>query len=483
MSDEFDAVVSRVRERVSPSETERERLQRAAATVMERAREAVADLPVDAEVLQVGSTARGTWTAGDRDVDVFVAFPPDLERSELEAYGLEVGHAVLPEGHEEYAEHPYVVGAVDGYAVDLVPCYAVDDATAIQSAVDRTPFHTRYLATRLDDELAGEVRVTKQFLKGIGVYGSDLRTRGFSGYLTELLTVEYGGFREFVAAAADWHPPVRFDPEAHGTTEFDDPLVVVDPTDPDRNVAAVCSADNVARLQHYARALLSDPRESLFEPSEPAAYGAEAVTAAVKRRGTTPVAVRFARPDVVEDQLWPQLRKSLTGLTEELDRRGFDVFRSTALATDSAGGSDNPHATDSAGGSDNPHATDGADADLAGAAALLVELSVAERPAVERHEGPPVHVREHASGFYDTYADDPDVAGPYIDGDRYVVERPREFQRVEAFLDSDALLSVRLGPHVESALEDGYEVLVGSDIATLADTFGVDLAAYFEPNP
>jgi len=466
MSEEFDAVVSRVRERVSPDDGERERLQRAAATVMERAREAVADLPVEAEVLQVGSTARGTWTAGDRDVDVFVAFSPELERSELEEYGLAVGHAVLPEGHEEYAEHPYVVGEVDDYAVDLVPCYAVADATAIQSAVDRTPFHTRYLADRLDDELAGAVRVTKQFLKGIGVYGSDLRTRGFSGYLTELLVVEYGGFQAFVEAVTDWQPPVRFDPETYGTTAFDDPLVVVDPTDPERNVAAVCSAANVARLQHYARELLTDPRESLFEPSEPRGYEAEQVAAAVERRGTTPVAVRFARPDVVDDQLWPQLRKSLSGLTDALDRRGFDVFRSTSLASD--------------GETDSESETDGEDA---GTAVLLVELSVAKRPAIERHEGPPVHVREHATGFYDAYADDPDVAGPYIEGDRYVVERTREFRTAEAFVDSDALLDVRLGPHVESALEDGYTVLAGDDIATLADEFGGDLAAYFEPRP
>ncbi|WP_324665138.1 CCA tRNA nucleotidyltransferase [Haloarcula sediminis] len=472
MSDEFDAVVSRVRERVTPDDGERERLQQAAATVMERAREAVADLPVEAEVLQVGSTARGTWTAGDRDVDVFVAFPPELARSELEEYGLAVGHAVLPDGHEEYAEHPYVVGEVDGYAVDLVPCYAVESATDIQSAVDRTPFHTRYLASRLDDDLAGEVQVTKQFLKGIGVYGSDLRTRGFSGYLTELLAVEYGGFRAFVEAATDWHPPVRFDPEDHGTTEFDDPLVVVDPTDPDRNVAAVCAPENVARLQHYARELLADPRASLFEASEPTAYDAERVAATVERRSTTPVAVRFDRPDVVDDQLWPQLRKSLVGLTEELDRRGFDVFRSTALATDAASGVDTPQATDG----DSAEQTNGD-------AVLLVELSVAQRPAVERHEGPPVHVREHATGFYDTYADDPDVAGPFIEGDRYVVERPREFRTAEAFLDSDALLDVRLGPHVASALESGYEVLVGRDIATLADAFGADLADYFEPKP
>jgi len=34
----------------------------------------------------------------------------------------------------------------------------------------------------------------KQFMKGIGVYGSELRRRGFSGYLTELLVINYGSF-------------------------------------------------------------------------------------------------------------------------------------------------------------------------------------------------------------------------------------------------------------------------------------------------
>ena len=465
MSDEFDAVVEQVHERVSPDAEERERLQRAAEMVRERASEAIVELPVEADVVQVGSTARGTWTAGDRDVDIFVAFPPDLSREQLEKYGLEVGHTVLPEGREEYAEHPYVVGECEGYAVDLVPCYAVEDATAIQSAVDRTPFHTRYLEARLDDNLASAVRVTKQFMKGIGVYGSDLRTRGFSGYLTELLVLEYGGFRGLITAVADWRPPVRFDPEDHGTVEFDDPLVVVDPTDPERNVAAVCGAENVARFQHYARDLLETPRTELFEANEQAAYDAEMVADAVERRGTAPVGVRFDAPDIVEDQLWPQLRKSLDGLTEELERRGFDVIRSAAFASELA------------------DSTGSASKDANGDAVLLAELAVAQRPAIERHEGPPVHVRQHATSFYETYAEDSEVAGPYIDGGRYVVERPREFESAEEFLESDALFDVRLGPHVESSLEMGYDVLVGTEIEELADDFGVELADYFEPKP
>ncbi|MFC7193562.1 CCA tRNA nucleotidyltransferase [Halosimplex aquaticum] len=455
MSDEFGAVVERVRERVEPDAAERERLERVADDLRERARAAIADLPVDAEVIQVGSTARDTWLAGDRDIDLFVSFPPEIDREDLESYGLDVGHAVLPEGHEEYAEHPYVKGTRDGFEVDLVPCYAVEDATEIQSAVDRTPFHTEYLAERIDAALASEVRVAKQFLTGIGVYGSDLRTRGFSGYLTELLVHEYGGFRAFAEAAANWHPPVEFDPEDHGRETFDDPLVVIDPTDPERNVAAVCSAEAVARLQHYARDLLDSPREELFYPAEPEPLGADGVREAFERRGTTPVALRFDAPDVVDDQLYPQLDRSLGGVTSELDRRGFDVLRAAAWADETV--------------------------------VLLAELEVAERPAVERHEGPPVHVRDHAAGFYEAYADDDPEAdgtyGPFLDGERYVVERPREFETAVEFLESDAVFDVALGAHVESAMESGYAVLAGEDVSALAGEFGVEFARYLDPRP
>jgi tRNA nucleotidyltransferase (CCA-adding enzyme) len=118
---------------------------------------------------------------------------------------------------------------------------------------------------------------------------------------------------------------------------------------------------------------------------------------------------------------------------------------------------------------------------------LLFELAVAERPAVERHEGPPVHVREHATGFYEKYTDeggplDPPY-GPFVDGERYVVERAREFTSAPALLESDAVFDMALGAHVESALENGYEVLVGEAVATLAADFGVELAAYVDPEP
>jgi tRNA nucleotidyltransferase (CCA-adding enzyme) len=445
----FESVVEGVRDRVVPDESEVRALEAAVEELTERAEAAIEAIPVDADTTLVGSTARGTWLAGDRDIDLFVRFPPGLDRADLERYGLEVGHAVLPDGHEEFAEHPYVKGELRGFDVDCVPCYAVESATEIGSAVDRTPFHTSYLEGRIDP-LADEVRVAKAFLSAIGAYGSDLRTKGFSGFLTELLVLEYGGFRPFVEAAADWNPPIRLDPADHGTVAFDDPLVVIDPTDPERNVAAVCSPRNVARLVHHARGLLGDPRPERFERREPDPLSPAEVRSRLDERGTSPVAVRFEAPAIVDDQLYPQLEKSLDGIEGALDRAGFRPLRSARFAAEDA--------------------------------VLLVECAVPELSAVVRHEGPPVGVREHAEGFYATYRTE-DVTGPFIDeSGRYVVERARE-ARTPAELVEAELFDVSLGRHVESALSEDYELLAGTELATLAEQFGVELASYFEPEP
>ena len=448
--DAFERTLAAVRDRIVPDADEYRALERVTEVLLDRTRAAVDDVCPDADVRLAGSTARDTWISGERDVDIFVRFPPELDRETLERHGLAIGHAVLPDGVEEYAEHPYVTGEYDGFDVDLVPCYRLESATDIRSSVDRTPFHTAYVVDRLDEETAEEVRYTKAFMDAIGVYGSDLRTRGFSGYLTELLVLEYGDFRALCAAAADWQPPIRLDPADHASATFSDPLVVIDPTDPERNVAAVCSAASVARLQHHARALLADPQPSLFDHDDPGPITPAALESHLERRGTTAFAIRFPAPDLVDDQLYPQLERSRWGLIDELDRRGFDVCRSAAFADETA--------------------------------VLLVELAVAERPTIERHVGPPVAVRAHAEGFFDAYADDPDVYGPFLDEDRYVVEREREFTSARAILEGETLLDVRLGTHVETALESDYDVLVDDELTALVDEFGRELTRYFEPH-
>ena len=95
---------------------------------------------------------------------------------------------------EKYAEHPYVNATIEGLDLDLVPCYQVESATMIQSAVDRTPFHNRYISSRIG-LFTDDVLLLKQFVKAGGVYGSDQMTEGFAGYLCEILILQYQAFQ------------------------------------------------------------------------------------------------------------------------------------------------------------------------------------------------------------------------------------------------------------------------------------------------
>ncbi|MBQ3684110.1 MAG: CCA-adding protein, partial [Methanomicrobium sp.] len=57
-----------------------------------------------------GSVARDTWISGDRDLDVFMLFPPELTPEELEDKGLSLAKAIASEFGgdyvEKYAQHP-----------------------------------------------------------------------------------------------------------------------------------------------------------------------------------------------------------------------------------------------------------------------------------------------------------------------------------------------------------------------------------------
>ncbi len=451
MSDDVDQVLTEVVRALEPDADEQRELESTIAALLRRTRGAIGEIGLDAEVIHVGSTARDTWLSGERDIDIFVQFPSTTDRDTLRERGLDIGRAVLPDGEANYAEHPYISGTFNGFDVDIVPCFEVADASMARSAVDRTPFHNAYISTQLTDELAREIRLAKQFTTAIGVYGSNLKTRGFGGYLLELLVLEYDGFRQFIEAVASWRPPVLIDPEGHAATEFEDDLVVIDPTDANRNVAAVVSRSNLARLQHYAREFLDHPTTDAFEQYEPPGLRPQEFTEELTSRETTVMAIIFDRPRMVDDQLFPQLRKTHEGIVDALNRLGFGVLRSTDMASEQHLG-------------------------------ILIETEVGALSHVERHEGPPLHLREHAERFYQTYAD-AEVYGPFIDDGRYVIERLREHTTPQAFVESAAIFDVRIGEHLEAELEAGYEVYVGDDLHELLDTFGVELASYFDPRP
>ncbi|MEN6609917.1 MAG: CCA tRNA nucleotidyltransferase [Methanoregulaceae archaeon] len=399
-----------------------------------------------AQGMLVGSIARGTWIRGDLDLDVFLLFPPDTAREVLEKRGTALGREIAAgfggTAQEKYAEHPYINASIEGVDVDLVPCYHIADAAHIQSAVDRTPFHTRFLLGRIDG-FTDDVLLFKQFAKACGVYGSDHMTEGFSGYLCELLVIRYGGFRPLLTAAASWRPGTHIDIVNHAGKKFDDPLVVIDPVDPNRNVAASLSLSRMYEFVEVARGYLKDPHEGYFTYPEQHALNRGDVAQILSARGTRLIAVTFRTPPYIEDVVVPQLRKSTDAIRELAERNGFIINRTGCCM--------------------------GKETSI-----LLFEFLVSELPPVKRHMGPPLWNPENAEKFAKKYLAC-NVTGPYIDEGRYWVEVKRNCTRaIDLFHSPELMVTTSLGKHVRQSMIEGMDILEGEECwkEEFAECFG-----------
>ncbi|WFN34827.1 CCA tRNA nucleotidyltransferase [Methanogenium sp. S4BF] len=389
-----------------------------------------------AKGMVVGSVARNTWISGDRDIDVFMLYPPEMPREALEEEGIILGRSIASRfgGHfvEKYAEHPYVNTTISGFDIDLVPCYAVTDSARIQSAVDRTPFHTRYIQSHIGG-LEDDVLLMKQFSKAGGVYGSDLMTEGFAGYLCELLVLRYGGFRSLIKAGRSWHTGQIIDIIAHQGKQFDDPLVVIDPVDPNRNVAASVSRAKMGEFIELCRGYDDSPGMEYFFPPAKKGMTQKEFEQELSKRGSGLYCIRFSTPHQIPDIVVPQLRRSVAGVVSLLDRNGFVVNRSGAAMGDE-------------------HCY------------LLFEVLVDRLPALYTHTGPPVENAMNAAKFRDKYLCQDVFSGPYIDDDgRYAVEIMRKWLTAYDLLTSDEVFSARLGKHVVKSMRKNCDIRAGVD--------------------
>ena len=428
--------------RVRPSPAEKERLRVVSKEIIAEIERLAEERGMTLEVMLVGSAARGTWLAQDHDLDIFLGVP---EKGDLDQ-AMNLARLAAPEHEERYAEHPYVHARMDGYEVDLVPCYLVDDASQLKSAVDRTPFHNRYVVSRISG-LEDEVLLLKQFLKGIGVYGSELKTGGFSGYLAELLVILYRSFPAVLRAASLWRPKTLLDLEGKGTKLHDEPLTVVDPVDPNRNVAAALTQDKMLLFSAAARSFLALPRLDFFFPPDHEPFSDEMVQSRMDARGTMPIILHFRAPDVVEDVLYPQLRKAEESIRALLTRNGFSILRSDVLA-------------------------------YRDRAVMLFEMEVWELSKAVRRSGPPVWEAEPASRFLAAHPHP--LAGPYVWVGKVVVEESRKYTRAQDLLAAE-LEGLSLGKHLFGAIRRGHTIYAGQEILKIQDReFRIFLAQYLE---
>jgi tRNA nucleotidyltransferase (CCA-adding enzyme) len=336
----FPEVLSRIARKVTPTKAENEKLESIAKNVAGRLEDALQKDTARPEIMLGGSFAKGTWLSGSADIDYFLLYPVGYPREKLEGEAIDSARRAVRD-HKitmRFAEHPYVEAFVDGARVNLVPCYKVEKGQW-QSAVDRSPFHTEYVKSHFDEKLRLETRILKAFIRGSKIYGAEVKTQGFSGYVCEVLTLKYDSFVEVLKHFSTLKKGEIISVEPYDEAlakSFTSPVVILDPVDTARNLGSAISTINLSRFILRSRTLLSKPSIRSFD--EQASRGRSSdlhYSKQVKDQLLDRIMVlRFRTKPRSVDVLWGQLYKSLDALANKIETWGFNLLRSKASSNE-----------------------------------------------------------------------------------------------------------------------------------------------------
>ena len=180
-----------------------------------------------------------------------------------------------------YAEHPYIT--VDYFVnnikikVDIVLYFDLDLEYIKKfgpiTAVDRSPWHGRFIKDNLSIEQRNDVRLLKQFFKANHSYGdkSAVGKVGFIGYSAELLIYYYNtlqnlfnNFKFLKEKPSDYYN--RTLKELGKIQHFqNDYIIITDPIDKNRNVASAISEKAYKYCNQRIMDFMNNPNKSFFK--------------------------------------------------------------------------------------------------------------------------------------------------------------------------------------------------------------------------
>ncbi|OYT32289.1 MAG: CCA tRNA nucleotidyltransferase [Thermofilum sp. ex4484_79] len=440
------SIKEKVLKGVTPSEEERRKIDRIASEILSTVNNIIKERGYE-KIIKAefeGSYAKDTWLSGEVDLDLFLLFDASVNIQELREIGVEIGkkagYMLKSTPIEQYATHPYIQFYYDGIKIEIIPAYRVSSADKIMTPVDRTPFHTSYVRKKISEnpQLKKEIRILKKFLKGIEVYGAEIKVGGFSGYLTELLAIHYKSFENVLLAAKNWVPwHVFIDISQHyrgrDTKDlmkyFNSPLIVIDPVDKNRNAAAAVTLKKLSEFIIASKSFLLEPSIKYFYP-QTLNIDHERVRYELARRQIVSIKVDTPK-NVNEEILWGQLKRIKSSLFRIMESNKLKVFDSTIWVSDDF-------------------------------IVLLFELERLNFPPLEEHIGPPLYSK-NLRDFLAKYNRDKNVVGPFIKDSRPVVLRKTRYNNVVEVI-SEYLPKIKMSKDLSTKFKDGLEILTGEKI-------------------
>jgi len=312
-------LISKIQKSVVPTKTIEKSKSKIADLAFKLVENEIAKYP---EVLGLefgGSYAKGTWLSKDADVDIFVKFKKNTSEEKFEQISKKIGFDALKSysPYVRYSEHPYVEAKIKDTKINVVPFYDVK-LGEWKSSADRSPFHTKFMGKSLTTKMRDEVRILKTFLKSNGIYGAEIAKQGFSGYVSEVLILNFGSFENTIKSISS----IKENQIIGKTTKkFGTSIVIIDPIDSNRNLAAAISNENVGKFILVSRGFKENPRLIFFKNKK---------SETSKNYWNNLLVIKFNFKPRSPDIIWGQIKRATTSLSTQLELGGFNVLRSKA---------------------------------------------------------------------------------------------------------------------------------------------------------
>ena len=310
-------VISKVSKSVVPSKTVERSKNQIGEIAFSLVKKEIEKYPEVVGLEYGGSFAKGTWLSKDADIDIFIKFKKNTSEEKFEKNSQKIGFNSLKKysPYVRYSQHPYVEAKIKNTKINIVPCYDVKIGEW-KSAADRSPFHTKFMKKSLTSKMKNDVKVLKMFLKSNGIYGAEIAKQGFSGYISEVLILEYGSFENLIKSISKIKENQII---GKASKTFDTSIVIIDPIDSNRNLAAAISDENIGKFILISRAFKDKPSLGFFKTKKPRT---------VNKFWDNLLVIKFDFKPRSPDIIWGQIKRATTTISTQLELGGFIVLRS-----------------------------------------------------------------------------------------------------------------------------------------------------------
>jgi len=150
----------------------------------------------------------------------------------------------------------------------------------------------------------------------------------------------------------------------------------------------------------------------------------------IQKQGCLYIGVKLAKPDLIAENLYPQVRKAAKSIWDAYKRYNFTIYDST-FHIDEEGSK----------------------------IYIIVKAKSELLSKTVVHMGPPVELESNAEEFLSKWSDNSKVIKkPYEKNGRWYVEIKRDYREIKDFL-KDQIKHLSMGRHLDDIINKNYEIV------------------------